>query len=79
METGDGHGIAFLKNLFLCRELSAGIQAYCGDASLKSFEEALSGGKFGPWSSLKCWFETGMPTATSFLSVSWRLMPSLGF
>lgn len=43
METGDGHGIAFLKNLFLCRELSAGIQAYCGDASLKSFEEALSG------------------------------------
>jgi hypothetical protein len=48
METGDRqHGLDFLKNLFLCRELSAGIQAYCGDESLKSFEEALTGGKFG--------------------------------
>jgi len=73
METGDGHGIAFLKNLFLCRELSVGIKSYCGDASLESFEKALAGGKFGPWSRLKCWFRTGMPTATSFWSVSWRL------
>lgn len=44
---GQAMGLVFLKNLYLCRELSAGIQAYCGDESLKSFEEALTGGKFG--------------------------------
>jgi hypothetical protein len=54
METGEGNGLAFLKNLFLCRELSAGIQAYCGEETLKSFQEASNGGKYDSWSSLKC-------------------------
>jgi hypothetical protein len=54
-------GLVFLKNLYLCRELSAGIQAYCGEVTLNSFDEASTCGKFVPMSSLKCWFEMGVP------------------
>ena len=75
METGDGHGLAFLKNLFLCRELSAGIQAYCGEETLNTFQEASIGGKFDSRSSLNCYLKLGMPTAISFLAVSLLLMP----